>query len=359
MARWQEILSLLALAAGLSAGCNGEAPQDADAPGSPHALVRPEAPGRLIAYTRNVDGHSDIYLARSDGTHRRRLTRSPVQANGSGNGAPAWSPDGRRLAFVANRNRRVKGPAYERQFSALFTIRADGTRQRQLTRFTSDWVSDPAWSPDGRWIAFNRYSFGDEARDTDSDDTSVIAVIPARGGSERVLGSPTTYDGSPAWSPDGRWLAFARGERDESPDIWLMRPDGSDARRIAEDGASPAWSPDGRQIAFASARDRYGETIYDDGTEPNSEVYVMNADGSNQRRLTRNKADDGSPTWTPDGRSIAFDSGRPPSENFNHHVWVMRADGTCQRALLADRAWTLEPAWQPGRPPTRRRLPRC
>ena len=81
--------------------------------------------------------------------------------------------------------------------------------------------------------------------------------------------------------------------------------------------AAPAWSPDGRKIAFASERDG------------NSEIYLMNADGSGQRNLTRNLAYDGDPAWSPDGRKITFVSNR----DGRYEVYVMNADGSGQRSL--------------------------
>src|SRR3989304_3582025 len=113
----------------------------------------------------------------------------------------------------------------------------------------------------------------------------------------------------PAWSPDGRKVAFVGNSK-----IYVANADGSGQRRLTRNTAqelSPAWSPDGRKIAFVGRGDS------------SLEVYVMNADGSEQRRLTRNAVRDGNPVWSPDGRSIAFES--------KWQVYVMNADGSGQR----------------------------
>ena len=101
-----------------------------------------------------------------------------------------------------------------------------------------------------------------------------------------------------------------------------MNADGSGSRRLTRNRAfdgEPAWSPDGRKIAFQSTKTIGG----------NKEIYVMNADGSGKRNLTRNPARDGSPSWSPDGRRIAFLSGR----DGRLEAHVMNADGSGQRSL--------------------------
>ena len=141
---------------------------------------------------------------------------------------------------------------------------------------------------------------------------------------------PSQGPGSdPAWSPDGQMIAFARlnpGPRSDFPaglgePIYVVKADGSRLRNLTPkpvgDYADPAWSPDGRKIAFVSKRDG------------NSEVYVMNANGKGQRNLTRNPAFDADPAWSPDGRKIAFASNR----DGNYGVYVMNADGSGQQRL--------------------------
>jgi hypothetical protein len=101
---------------------------------------------------------------------------------------------------------------------------------------------------------------------------------------------------TPAWSPDGRKIAFV-SDRDGNSEIYVIHADGSEQRNLTRQPASdshPSWSPDGRKLAFVSRRDG------------NAEIYVMNADGSELRNVTRTPSDDLDPAWSPNGRAIAF-----------------------------------------------------
>jgi TolB protein len=330
------------------------------APGESRAVSSASAgPGGLIAFTRTVNGHSDIYTVRQDGRRRRRITHSPHQANSSGDDQPSWSPRGRRLAFVATRNRGLKS------VQALYTIRTDGTARRRLTSWTEDFLVGPAWSPGGKRIAVTRIGIGRDGTAREGIATSVIDTVASQGGKLRRLGSGPTADSSPSWSPDGKQLAFETGGPGRRPGgIWLMNADGSNPRPLGVDGGEPGWSPDGRRIVFSSARDHNGETCFDE-CGPNREIYVARRDGSHQRRLTHSRGDDFSPEWSPDGRRIAWVSTRLPLHERNvnndtrYQLFVMRPDGSCPTRLFADRQWDTDPAWRAARAGGRHRRLRC
>ena len=156
------------------------------------------------------------------------------------------------------------------------------------------------------------------------DHTFSVKATDATGNTRR-----TDY----AWTIDNSKIAFESG-RDGNAEIYVMEPDGTGQRRLTTNGAAdedPDWSPDRKRLAFHSDRDG------------NVEIYAMNADGSDQTRLTRNPAIDRNPTWSPDGTRIAFESTR----DGNREIYVMTADGRDSRRLTSSEAEDIDPAWSP------------
>jgi len=206
---------------------------------------------------------------------------------------------------------------------------------RHLIRLTDGEWNDfnPSFSPDGKRIAFSSHWV------VGSD----LFIINADGSGKTRLTEGPAEDSDPVWSPDGRFIAFESNRESEhesacvtlcSFEIYVMDSDGSNVRRLTDNpslDSEAAWSPDGSRIAFSSGR--FG----------NSEIMAMESDGSNLVRLTNGSGWDFQPAWSPDGRQIVFSSDR----DGRHNIYVMDADGSNVRRLTNNPAQDWSPVWSP------------
>lgn len=311
----------------LLAGCGGD--------DEPERRVTPAGP-ELIAFSSKRDGDFDVFVMRPDGTGVRQLTRNDAAGtNEADDTSPVWSPDGARIAFLSTRDHR--GDSDEAR--DLYVMDADGTAVRRLTdNNAADYP--PAWSPDGERIAFVRTL----------PRGGAIFEIGADGSGERRVTEPRFgLDVGIDWSPDGKRLLVTRIDTAASrptSDVYAVDPeDGSETRLTDAPGADGvgAWSPDGEKIAFGSDRDRNGRCFFHDCTGFAPEIYVMNADGSDQRRLTQTPAYELFPDWSPDGSRIVF--ARLTDDESDYELFVVNADGTCERQLTDNDVWDWMPSW--------------
>jgi dipeptidyl aminopeptidase/acylaminoacyl peptidase len=218
----------------------------------------------------------------ADGSRQKRLTHEkgdPSTPEGLFfQVEPAWSPEGRQIAFASRRD----GPFH------IFVMRADGSGTHRLTSTKAD-DENPTWSPDGSEIAFERGPAGD------------IYLMDADGTRTRRVGKDFADEGDPAWSPDGRWIAYSRRTPGTSArEIWLVHPNGSGRRQLTHLQAlsqAPAWSFDGRRIAFSSDKDGgiFG-------------IYSVGVDGKTVALLAKSETGAFEPAWSMDGKTVVFSS---------------------------------------------------
>ncbi len=331
--------------------------------------------GTSVAFASNRGGRFEIFVQRLG----PRSRESQVTSDGGSNFQPAWSPDGSQIAYYSARQ------------GGIWVIPAGGGTPRRVAEFGSH----PAWSPDSTTLAFQSDATAElSANAAPALPPSTLWLVPARGGTPIPLtkaGTPAGGHGAPAWSPDGSRIFFTASDRRLSS-VWSIRGDGTDVVGVVSEpfiAFDPAPSPDGRWLYFSAVTEgeRYGvwrvpltrSTSAPDGPPAavlnmpgfSTRHFAIAPDGlrmvctalatasnlwalpldpgsleptSPARPLTRGSGRNNRPSFSPDGRRIAFDRWQVGS---SRDIWVVAADGSGQRQLTVDPHADTEASWTP------------
>lgn len=230
--------------------------------------------GRRMIFIKVLEGHEQLFIADVAGRNEHQITRDAADKED-----PAWSPDGKQLAYVAIGTK-----------NALHVMNIDGSGDRVISPSTQSPIH-PEWMPDGRSIL---YCTDDDLHPPQKNSAEIYRVdLATRRIATVISGGVNTY---PVPSPDGTKIAF-RKMIDANSEVFVANIDGTGIRNLTNNPTFegwPAWSPDGKRIAFAGNRNG----VY--------QVFVMNADGSDVRLVANTEGRATAPKWSPDGRSIFF-----------------------------------------------------
>jgi Tol biopolymer transport system component len=271
--------------------------------------------GRLVfASARGCASGLDLFTMRPNGTGVRRLTSTCFA------GKPAWSSDGRAIAYVSAQD----------GGSSIYTMRFDGSNPQRVTAQDVN-ASDPAWSPDSSRIAFTSRP---------PDGSVAVDVIDADGGNLRVLRTDG-YASHPSWSLDGTRIAFQAfaPPPDGRSHIWTMKADGTDVTDLAT-GWTPAWSPDGGRIAFVTYDGNEIDTVRPDRSDLRTVVSDLPVESAD--------SDLPAPAWSPDSSRLVYDtqvSSTDPASD--REIFGVSVDGGAATRLTVMAGFDGQTSWQP------------
>lgn len=278
-----------------------------------------------------------LWIESSDGTQRREILPAGSGVKGSVDWMVSpihWSPDGEWIAYLVARGKDDLGFL---TYLGIWRIRPDGSEPAEMYAPSDASGEQPqvvGWSPDGKTILFWR---GMQHSASLAADGLELDAVTLEDGKTHLLGWTLAYPDFLAWSPAGDCLALTDGGGREvwyRKQIMVVAPDGSARANISNDPAradiQPAWSPDGKRIAYISWPT--SETYYPLMTEAiyDTDIWAMNADGTGKRQLTfTEEAGEHFPLWSPDGEHILF----VRIENNRSGLWIMKADGSEERQV--------------------------
>lgn len=267
-----------------------------------------------IAFHSNMDGDSDIYLIKPDGTGLINVTDDEYN-----NYLPSWSPNGQKIAYVVLPE------------GSIYLTDPEGKNKEKINAF--GYALCPDWSPNGNKIVY--------MSKINKDPGFNIFLINANGTNPLQLTDNNFIDAYPKWSPDGNKIAFI-SNRNGSYELFVMNIDGSNIKYLASltdikelgiiKALSISWSPDGKKIAFSS--DKQG----------NFDIYIINADSTNLTNITNTENNEALPSWSPDGLYITFIS---IDENGKEQLYIMNKDGSGKRKITNFQFNSGNPDWSP------------
>ncbi|MNJ93490.1 hypothetical protein D3C87_111720 [compost metagenome] len=274
----------------------------------------------VVASDRNAAANvKEIFVMDWDGANIKQITSHRTIAI-----SPAWSPDGKQIAYTAYVKR--SGSKFRNADMLIYNLE---TGKRKLASYRQGINSGASWAPNGKHI-YLTISQGSRP--------DIYKMTPEGNLDFKVTNGPSgAMNVEPAVSPDGTKIAFS-SDRAGRPMIYVMNIDGSNVKRITFAGvfnSTPSWSADGKKIAFAGQ------------SENNFDIFVMNADGTNMIRLTSAKKANGrwasneDPTFSPDGRFVMYTSNRTGK----NQIYISTVDGTEERRVTTDNYNYFKPKW--------------
>lgn len=295
--------------------------------------ILPQAGGEATPIPADVVAQHQLVVANADGSDQRPIGDFVLLQSYSG--GFSWSPDARQIVYM------ISDPAEEPPISKLRLVNVADGSEVVLPEERLGYL--PAWSPDGTQIVFGAF-VGDP--DESGNRESELFLMNSDGSNVRQLTDRPGPDVDPVWSPDGTRIAWwgqdppTEGTATQPNCLYMVDVQSGEVTELG-DGADPVWSPDGQRIAFTLQQQPEEGTFQ---ATPSTDIWVIDVETGARSQLTQDPSSDLWPVWSPDGQRIAFVSERDESSG---EVYVMNADGSDVRRLTDNDLSEVMLAWAP------------